>query len=157
MAYRHVAVFELDGQFLGYTVKKDDAHKLQSTHLYSEDEGDALTDRLRELNDSQTVLAAWPDARDLDVQALVNDPSFEPIEMSDEEVVDNDNSYIVYLKDVEGEDTFEIDREASVLKYKIAKVPVRPSDVMKRTKQACEVVARRRVDSAGDAFSHTGR
>jgi hypothetical protein len=145
MAYYHVAVFTLEGNFLGYAVKEANNRTLQSTHLYAEDEGEDLAKRIAELNESQTVLAAWPDARDPDVQALVNDPSFEPIEMSDEEVVDNDNSYIVYLKDAEGEDTFEIDREASVLKYKIAKVPVRPSDVMARTKSACEVVARRRA------------
>jgi hypothetical protein len=142
--YSHVAVFELDGTFLGYAVKEANNRTLQSTHLYAEDEGEDLAKRIAELNESQTVLAAWPDARDPDVQALVNDPSFQPIEMSDEEVVDTDNSYIVYLKDAEGEDTFEIDREASVLQYKIAQVPVRPSDVMARTKKACEVVARRR-------------
>lgn len=142
--YKHAAVFELDGQFLGYVIKEANNRTLQSTHLYSEEESEDLAKRIAELNESQTVLAAWPDARDPDVQALVNDSSFEPIEMSDEEVMDVDQSYIVYLKDAEGEDTFEIDREASVLKYKIAQVPVRPSDVMARTKQACEVVARRR-------------
>src|ERR1035441_6423440 len=145
MSYRHVAVFELSGDFIGYTVMEQNALKLQSTNLYSEDEGEDLAKRLAALNDSQAVTSVWPDARDPEVQALVDDPSFEPIEMSDEEVVDNDNSYIVYLKDAEGEDTFEIDQEASVLKYKVAKVPVRPSDVMARTKSACEVVARRRA------------
>jgi len=143
--YRHVAVFELDGQFLGYTVMEQNALKLQSTNLYSEDEGEDLAKRLAALNDSQAVTSVWPDARDPEVQALVDDPSFEPIEMSDEEVVDNDNSYIVYLKDAEGLDTFEIDREASVLKYKIAKVPMRPSDSMKRTKTAMETIARSRT------------
>jgi hypothetical protein len=145
MAYNHVAVFELDGQFLGYAVKEANNRTLQSTHLYAEEEGEDLAKRIAELNESQSILCVWPDARDPEVQALVNDPSFEPIEMSEEEVVDNDNSYIIYLKDAEGQDTFEIDQEASVLKYKIAKVPVRPSDVMARTKSACEVVARRRA------------
>jgi hypothetical protein len=145
MAYRHVAVFELSGDFIGYAVMEQNALKLQSTNLYAEEEGEDLAKRIAGLNDSQAVTSAWPDARDPEVQALVDDPSFEPIEMSEEEVVDNENSYIVYLKDAEGEDTFEVDQEASVLKYKIAKVPVRPSDVMNRTKQACEVVARRRA------------
>lgn len=142
--YRHVAVFELDGTFIGYTIKEANNRTLQSTHLYSEEEGEDLTKRIAELNESQTVLAAWPDARDPEVQALVNNPSFEPIEMTEEEVIDEDNGYIVYLKNAEGEETFEIDQEASVLKHKIAKVPVRPSDAMARTKKACEVVARRR-------------
>ena len=145
MAYRHVAVFELDGNFVGYSIIQDGAHKLQSTHLYAEKDGQELADRLQELNDSNAVLAAWPDARDPEVQALVNDSNFEPIEMSAEEVVDEDNSYIVYLKDADGEDTFEINQEASVLQYKVIQVPVRPSDVMARTKKACEVVARRRA------------
>lgn len=142
--YSHVAVFTLDGEFLGYTVKEDNNRTLQSTHLYAEDEGEDLAKRIAELNESQNVLAAWPDARDPDVQQLVDDPTFEPIEMTDEEVVDEESSYIIYLKNAEGEDIFEIDQEASVLQYKIAQVPLRPSDVMKRTKQACEVVARRR-------------
>ena len=143
--YRHVAVFELDGTFIAYAVMEQNALKLQSTNLYAEDEGEDLAKRIAALNESQAVTSAWPDARDPEVQTLVNDPSFEPIETSDYEVIDTDNSYIVYLKDADGEDTFEIDGEASVLKYKIAKVPVRPSDVMARTKSACEVVARRRA------------
>jgi hypothetical protein len=142
--YRHVAVFELDGTFIGYAVKEANNRTLQSTHLYAEDEGEDLTKRIAELNESQNVLAAWPDARDPDVQALVNDPSFEPLEMIESEVVDEDNSYIVYKKDADGEDTFEIDPESSVLRMKVAQVPARPSDVMARTKKACEVVARRR-------------
>jgi hypothetical protein len=142
--YEHVAVFKLDGTFLGYAVKEADHNKLQSTNLYSEEEGEDLAKRIAKLNDAQTVTAAWPDARDPDVVAILSDPSFEPIEYTDEEVVDTDNSWIVHLKDPDGEDTFDIDMEASVLKYKIAKVPVRPSDVMERTKKACEVVARQR-------------
>jgi hypothetical protein len=143
--YRHLAVFEMDGTFVGYVVKEANNRTLQSTHLYSEEEGEDLAKRIAELNESQNVLAAWPDARDPDVQCLVDDPAFEPIEMANEEVVDEENSYIVYLKDADGEDTFEIDRDASVLKYKVIAVPVRSSDVMKRTKTACEVVARRRA------------
>lgn len=143
--YKHVAVFELDGTFLGYAVKEADHNKLQSTHLYAEEEGDDLAKRLAALNESQTVTQAWPDARDPEVVALLNDAAFEPIEYAEEEVIDEDNSYLVYLKDADGEDTFEIDKEASVINYKIANVPVRPSDVMARTKKACEVVARRRV------------
>lgn len=143
--YRHVAVFELDGTFVGYAVKEDKNLKLQSTHLYAEEEGEDLTKRLAELNESQNVLAVWPDARDPEVQELVNDPAFEPIEMTEDEVIDEENSYIVYLKDAEGEDTFEIDQEASVLRYKVARIPARPSDVMARTKKACEAVARRRA------------
>jgi hypothetical protein len=145
MAYRHVAVFELSGDFIGYAVMEQNALKLQSTNLYAEEEGEDLAKRIAGLNDSQAVTSAWPDARDPEVQALVNDPSFEPIEMTEEWVLDTDNSYVVHLKDAEGEDTFEIDQQASVLKYKTAQVPVRPSDVMKRTKSACEVIARSRA------------
>lgn len=143
--YSHVAVFELDGTFLGYAVKEANNRTLQSTHLYSEDDSEILAKRIADLNDSQAILGTWPDARDPEVQALVNDPSFEPVEMTDGEVVDIDNSYMVYLKDADGEDTFEIDRQASVLKYKVIKVPARPSDVMVRIKKGCEVVARRRM------------
>jgi hypothetical protein len=135
----------LDGQFLGYSIKQDRVNRLQSTHLYAEAEEQELAKRLQELNEKQAITSVWPDARDPEVQALVNDPSFEPIEMTEEEVMDTENSYIVYLKDAEGEDTFDIDQEASVLKYKTAKVPLRPSDYMKRTKTACETIARQRA------------
>lgn len=145
MAYRHVAVFDLDGSFVGYSIIEDGALKLQSAHLYSEEEGEDLAKRIAELNESQAVTSAWPDARDPEVQALVNDPSFEPIEMVKQDVVDEDNSYIVYLKDAEGENTMEIDEDASVVHYKEAMVPARPSDFFARTKKACEVVARRRA------------
>lgn len=145
MAYRHVAVFELDGTFIGFAIKEENNKTLQSTHLYPEDGGTAdLTKRLAELNDSQAILGAWPDARDPEVQALVNDPSFEPIEMIKQEVVDENESYIVYVKDADGEDTMEINDNASVIRYREAMIPARPSDVFARTKTACEIVARRR-------------
>lgn len=143
--FRHVAVFELEGNFLGYAIQEASALKLQSTNLYSEDEGEELANRLRELNESQAVISVWPDARDPEVQALVNDPEFEPIEYVDDEVVDDENSYIVYLKDAAGEDTLEIDPEASVIKYRTTKVPKYTSAFFERTKKACEVVARRRA------------
>jgi hypothetical protein len=126
---------------------EQNALKLQSTNLYAENERDDLAKRLAALNDSQSVTSAWPDARDPEVQALIADPSFEPIEMVSDEIIDEDSSYLVYLKDADGIDTFEIDHEASVLKYQIAEVPARPSDYMARTKTACETIARQRVDA----------
>lgn len=146
--YGHVAVFELDGTFVGYAVKEENNRTLQSTHLYREDEGEALAKRVAELNESQRVLGTWPDARDPDVVALVNNPNFEPIEYVENEVIDMDKSYLVYLKDADGEDTLEVDPEASVVVYRTAKVPARPSDYFERTKKACETVARQRLQSA---------
>lgn len=143
--YKHVAVFTLEGDFLGYAIKEDTNRTLQSTHLYAETEGDDLSKRIDELNKSKQILKAWPDAHDPEVQALINDPTFEPIEIANEEVIDTENSYIVYFKDADGGDTLDIDQEASVLVYKTIKVPVRPSDVLARTKTACETVARRRM------------
>jgi hypothetical protein len=144
--YRHVAVFTLAGDFLGFGIKEDGAQKLQSTHLYPEDTASAeLTARLAELNTDRSLQQVWPDARDPEVQALVNDPNFEPIEMVDEDVIDMDRSYIVYIKDPEGGDTLDVDNKASVINYKKARIPARPSDFFTRTKKAQEQVARSRL------------
>lgn len=153
--YDHVAVFTLDGQFLGYSIKDANAQKLQTTNLYSEAESEQLVARLQELNDGKAILAVWPNARDPEVEALVNDPSFHPVEMVEDDVIDEDNSYIVHIKepeaDIHGNLTGEmidggiIDQEASVIVYKKMRVPARPSDYMERTKAACEAVARQRA------------
>lgn len=154
--YSAVAVYTLQGGFVGYTIHNPGAIKLQSTNLYNEDEQEQLAKRLAALNESSQIKAQWPDAKDPEVQALVDDPTFEPIEYKDDQVLDEDNSYLVYIKvpvidEMTGEQTNEyidgpeLDREASVLKWVTKKVPVRPSDWYERVKKAQEVVAKRRL------------
>lgn len=144
--YRNVAVFTLEGELLGFAIKEDGAEKLQSTQLYPEADAESLSKRLIELNDDQGLQAVWPDAKDPAVQALVNDPEFEPIEMVWEDVVDVENSYLVPMKNMHGEELPGVwDDNASVVKMKSAEVPKDPSAYFARTKKACEIVARERL------------
>jgi hypothetical protein len=144
--YRNVAVFTMEGDLIGFAIKEDGAEKLQSTHIYPEDAAEDLSKRLTELNSDQDLQAVWPDANDPEVQALVNDKSFEPVEMVWEDVVDMDNSYLVPMTNIHGEELPGVwDDQASVVVMKKAEVPKDPSAYFARTKKACEVVARRRA------------
>ena len=155
MAYSAVVVYTLDGTFLGYAIKNDASPKMSSPNLYTEDEKDKLDERLSGLNENLDLSAVWPDARDPEVQSILADASFRPLEMIEDEVVDDENSYYVYEQEPEldvatGAPTGRmingtLNREASVLAYKRMMVPARPSDVMERTKAACEIVARKRA------------
>lgn len=155
MAYNAVAVYSLEGAFLGYAIKNDTVPKLQSTNLYAENEQDKLSLQLGRLNENLDLTSVWPDARDPEVQRLLADPDFMPLEMIEDDVVDDENSYYVYEQEPEldpatGQPTGRIidghlNREASVLVYKRMLVPKRPSDVMERTKKACEIIARKRA------------
>lgn len=157
--YRAVACYSLDGAFLGYAIKGDDAIKLQSTNLYGEDEQQALAQRLADLNGRDAIVAHWPDARDPDVQKLVDNPAFEPVEMVEQEAIDEENSYMVWKQEpVIDEETGiptgehvpgpNLDMEASVLVYKTIVAAKYQSAVAERTKKAQETVARQRLQIA---------
>lgn len=152
-----------DGNFLGYAIKAAEVpSKLQSTNLYLEGEEVKLNEQLAALNENVDIRSHWPSHNDPEVQALVNDPSFMPIEYIDAQVVDDDHSLYVWKKehatDDHGNPLFdlatgqpvmvdgsELDEMASVISYKIARVPKRPSDAMWRIKKAAETIARRRA------------
>lgn len=141
--YEQVFIYDSDGNFIGYSIKDPNARKLQTTNIYLGSEEKDLYEQLDRLNNKQQIMSNWPDAKDPDVVALLNDPNFSPIEMIETDVVDDDNSYYVYVKDGNGEDV--IDQQASVLSYKKMMVPARPTDVMQRVKLACEEIAKRRM------------
>lgn len=154
MAFRHVLIYSTEGNPLGYAIKEDGAIKLQSTNIWSEGEEEKLNEQLNRLNENVELHTAWPDAKDPDVVAILANPEFMPIEMHMAEVVDDDDSYYVYTQepelDLDGQPTGEtiqghLDEVASVIVTKKMMVPVRPSDVMERTKAACELVARSRT------------
>jgi len=154
--FEAVALYTLTGSFVGYTIRDPAKPKLQTTNVYAEEEQQQLAQRLAQLNDSVQVQGAWPDPRDPEVQQLLLDPNFEPIEMEEQQVIDEEKSFLVWIQQPETDeygnetgvmvDGPDIDRNASVIEYTTAIVPVRPSDVGERTHKAQEVVARRRVD-----------
>lgn len=154
--YEAIALYTLQGAFVGYTIHDKTKSKLQTTNIYTEQEQDALARRLAEINESVEVKSAWPDPRDPEVVALLADPNFEPLEMAEAQVIDEDTSFLVWLQvpeldewgnpipgtSVDGPD---VDMEASVIVYKQITAPKRPSDAVERTHHAQEIVARRRV------------
>ena len=143
--YDAVYVYDGSGSFLGYAIKEQGTPKLDSATLYTEEEQDKLNDQLGRLNDAYLVKAHWPDAKDPEVQAVLADPDFEPLEMMEDDVLDVENSYIVYEKEPDGSDSLDIDKMASVLVFKKEMVPKYVSAVWERTKNAQEVVARQRM------------
>jgi hypothetical protein len=160
MAYRKVLIYNEAGDFLGAGIKADEAIKLQTTNLYAEGEEAALAIQLGRLNESAQIKGAWPDTRDPDVQALLYDTEFMPVEMSEQQVMDEDNSFLVWkqvpILDDDGmpvqplqlTDSDEIDWDASAITYKTILAPVRPSDVGERIRHAQETVARQRSGNA---------
>src|SRR4051812_13297870 len=145
MPYEAVSVYNLDGDFLGYSIKNQAVDKLHNNNLWAESDVDDLKAQLVRLNDETAILAYWPDIRDPEVEALLNDPNFEPLTLSAVEVVDEDNSVFVWITEPTDEDPFgEMDRDASVLVYKNIMAPA-PVDVHRRNKKAQEIVARKRA------------
>jgi hypothetical protein len=144
MAYEAVSVYDLDGNFLGYSIKNEAADKLHNNNLWAEADVADLQAQLHRLNDQTAVLAYWPDIRDPEVEALLNDENFEPLVLSPVEVVDEDNSIFIWIREPTEDDPFgQMDRDASVLVYKNVMAPA-PTDVHRRNKKAQEIVARKR-------------
>jgi hypothetical protein len=83
----------------------------------------------------------WPDASDPDVRTLVDDQDWEPLMLTEEDVVDGDRSTLV------DDEYGGIDWEKSNLVYKRAMVPD-PTEVQQRVFKAMELVARQRAGLA---------
>ena len=148
MRYTAALLYNPEGDFLGYVIKKDGVDKLQSTNLYREEESEALRTRLDALNQETEVKRFWPRQDDPAVQALLTDPTWEPVEMRLGKTTDEDNSFYVWKRDIHtGELTGELDHDASVIAYRDEMVPVRPSDVGLRIHKAMETVATQRAQA----------
>lgn len=148
MAFRVAAVYDLEhGEFVAYTIYKDDPLKLASTNLWAESETADLQIQLDRLNDDVNIKAFWPQVQDPDVQQLLDDETFMPIERYEEEVVDDERSIYFYLEEPDPEtgDPGIVDRDNSILAYKKIMVPKEPTAVIQRIKAACEIVARQRA------------
>lgn len=147
--YAAVAIYDLSGDFLGYAIRDTrTTNKLQSLNLWKEGQEGGLNSQLGRLNEQAALKDHWPSLKDPEVQALLQDPSFEPIEYEEQEAVDEEKSHYVYkqIAGTEGEwIDGDVDEEASTIVIKTVSVPKRPTDAMLRIKKACEIVARRRA------------
>lgn len=148
--YKALALYDLEGNFLAYTIGKEDEYvlKLHTTNMWSQGDSDDLTAQIDRLNDQGDVLAYWPDVRDTEVQALLDNPAWEPVDKIPTEIPDNDKSVFFYSEQPREEDGFPgaVDEDLSVIVYKTVLVPS-PADTLRRVKKACEVVARKRANA----------
>jgi hypothetical protein len=154
MTYVKALVYDSEGNFRGYTTLNHEANKLKSTNLWSEEEQPKLDEQLDRLNVDTQLKATWPRTDDPDVIALLQNRSWMPYQTKLAKVVDDAQSHYVYHQEPEvdalGNPTGRmtkghLDEEASVIRFKMAEVPVNPIDVQIRTKRAQEIVARHRA------------
>lgn len=142
--YRAILAYDPDGEFVGYAIQKVGTLKLEGSNLYAESEKNDLLKQIERLNDSFLVRQYWPDGNDPEVQALLDDPTFEPsteTEVITMPVLDRDASTIVY--DGNG----IADEEKSELVYYNTTI-TQPVNGIERGHKALELVARRRAANA---------
>lgn len=145
MSYDLLYVYNGDGENVGYVINKVGTEKIWGSNILN---GEEVAEQLALLNSDEAIRANWPSLNDPDVQALINDVHWEPIEMQWAFIVDEANSHYVYVDhefDPETGEPGTVDEEASVIAYKDQLIPVNPSDLTLRNKNAMEAVARRRA------------
>jgi len=140
--YTPVLIYTNLGEKVGYTILNENGSQLKTLHIYKEGEEEDLHTTLGRLNEQSGILAHWPDIKDEDVQALLGDETWKPLVFNPVEVVDDENSRLVFTVDPISEEG-TIDEEASSIAYKTIQAP-NPSEVTTRIKDACEAVARER-------------
>jgi hypothetical protein len=144
--FEQVYVYAGDGSFIGSTIKRQDAKKLNTMNLWTEDEDEDLRAQLQRLNDSIAIQAHWPSLNDPEVLDLLNNPAWEPVPLAPVEMVDEDNSTFVWIRrpNMEAGDIGELDEDSSVILLKTVMMPP-PALVQARMRKAQEVVARKRM------------
>ena len=149
MSFNAVGVYDLDGLFIGYSIKEDGSQKLHTANLWTESDEDIkdLQAQLLRLNEAVDIRAYWPDVRDPEVVELLNDVNFQPLKMSPVEVEDLENSKLVWIEEPTEGSPGRLDMGPSIIAFKTVDAPA-PSDVKLRIKNACEIVARKRASQA---------
>lgn len=147
----------------GFVIRHEESDKLESVWILTADEAQEQADQI---NFQAKLAEHLPNAHDPEVQALVNDPDFSPVEYEDVEVPDYERSNIVYVTKpgrkiiADGEVAFAPDEikyddtgqpvinwQASDVVTKIEKQPKRVSG-LGRIGAAVEQVAHKRLKEA---------
>lgn len=164
-----------EDRLIGYVAQKEGVLKLEGTWIY--EDYDELAAYVDQLNEQERLAAYRPLATDPEVQALVSDPNWSPVEYEDVEVFDRDSSEIFYISIPRSEYTKYgitsaiegaakgictqegyalgpdgkpvINYQDSKVVTKIEKQPKRVSG-LGRIGAAIEVVARKRMEAALD-------
>lgn len=145
MAYQPVMIYDYDGEFVGYSIKNRDYPKLQTMNIWGADEGEALDEQVARLNNKVGILDHWPALEDPEVQALLKDPNWEPVQDVPTEFVDEENSILIWKRVPQPDLGFDgvLDEDASTIFYKT--VMITPQVLVQaRWKKAQELIARKR-------------
>jgi hypothetical protein len=155
--YQPVTVYDGEGEFLGYTIHHVGTTALRATHLYQEGEEQALKDHLQRLNHGADLSAYWPDNDDPEFKALLADPTFAPIEYTEQMVVDDnavqdmlDKGELVPERDLHEDPTSgNIEwLHPEKLPMVKARVPDDPAAPQARMRKAAETIALKRLQEA---------
>jgi hypothetical protein len=148
MPYTHVLIYTPEGECLGYGIRKPaPALQLKSVNIWTEEEQGDVQEQLNRLNADVSLRTHWPKLDDPEVQALLNDPTWMPLEMEEVTEVDDENSYYAYKTYDHGDGPRQvIDEDATVLAYHPPRlVPKRPIEAQVRIKKTQERVAHDRT------------
>jgi hypothetical protein len=81
MTYQAALIYDAAGLFRGYSILSP-AGKLKSTNIWTEEESAELHEQIKLLNSDAALREHWPSPADLDVWALVNDATWESLDIS---------------------------------------------------------------------------
>lgn len=159
MSYEVIKVYDIDDTPIGYAVRKGDTFKLEGSNIWTD--YDELTEYVANLNKAVELQKVWPDANDPEVQELILDDSFEPLEYIDHETVDQEKLYELVMQgkirvsshDHDVEEKAVDPRDVHLVPKTIEPGLKNPSQPMERYRRACEIVAHRRLDKAHSEFS----
>lgn len=149
MSFDTVVVYSLDGDFLGYTIRKHGAKKLHTMNLWGDTDEDKadLIGQITTLREAVNINNFWPDVRDIDVQGLLDDPEFEPVPMTTQTVIDENLSNLAFGPEDPLTLVKPLLEEESDIVYKDIDVPS-PVGIQARIRKACEIVAVARAEAA---------
>lgn len=136
--YESCYVYDLSGNQLGWIIRKAGTLGIRGTNIY--DNPQELDDQLERLNNDAKIKGHWPSLLDPDVQALIQDPQWEPLEYMEDEVMDETKSSFVYTEDG------DINWSESNIVYKTITVPADSNKAAERTKKAMEIIATKRAE-----------
>lgn len=88
-----IASLQEDGVSYGFAIKRVGHDKLTGINILSYEEGSV---HVNDMNERAELRRFWPMPTDPEVQALIDDPAFEPVEYDEVDVPDMDASKIVY-------------------------------------------------------------
>lgn len=151
MSFDTVAVYTLEGEFLGYSIKKQGAKKLHTMNLWEDTDDDKadLAQQISVLREGADIRNFWPDVNDPLVQALLDDEDWEPVPLVETQVIDEEASDLVFGEEDPLTLVKPLLEEESNVAYKAVWVPS-PVGIQNRIRKACEIVAQHYASEAAN-------